>query len=163
MAGKIPGASRLPKQDCANRTEICVPTGWNGKSGIARKIARLFRKISGRTALPFAFKPVELEICLHGKRPGCYFCRIVSVPFNNVAVLQPRSLGREFNGFKVFRNSFSEAIPTVFNRLKLIFPVTIAIRHNIFTSKWLQSKVGLVVKILWRSLKQIEKYRCGLR
>ena len=81
MAGKISGASRLPKRDCANRTEICVPAGWNGKSGIARKIARLFRKISGRTALPFAFKPVELEILPTWKATRLIFLSYRLSPF----------------------------------------------------------------------------------
>ena len=44
MAGKIPCTSRRPKQNCANGLEISVPTGWNGKSRIPRKVAHLFQK-----------------------------------------------------------------------------------------------------------------------
>ena len=60
---KNPGVSLGPKENCANGTGISVPTGWNGKSGIARRVVRLFRKISGRT---------RRFICIQTGRSGTF-------------------------------------------------------------------------------------------
>ena len=68
--GKIPGASRRPNQNCANRSEISVPTGWNGKSGIPRKVARLFRKnFRSNCAFNLQLNRSNRKFCLNGKRP----------------------------------------------------------------------------------------------
>ena len=70
MAGKIPGASRRPNHYYANRSEISVPTGWNGKSGIPRKVARLFRKnFQSNCAFNLQLNRSNRKFCVNGKRP----------------------------------------------------------------------------------------------
>ena len=59
--------------------------------------------------------------------PVVIFCRILSVPFNNVAVLQPRSLEREFNGYRGVSKQFFGGHTDSFQSPKSDFPGAIAI------------------------------------
>jgi len=74
------GGKKFRRQPSAERelhkwNRNSVPTGWNGKSGIAQRVVRLFRKIS----VLFAFKPVEPDILPTWKAPWSVLHIILSL------------------------------------------------------------------------------------